>query len=399
MRRSLLGLAAMVLVWGSLGGSPPAAADDPATELEEVRSQIAALTDSIDAARLERSAAGQGLVAAQIRVEEALAELAKASARVDRVRQEIAQEEERLAVLLDQLAQVKVDLAATRSQIAGTQAELDLQAAEMYMSSAASDTAVLLHLESGVEVALGLAYTDRAVIDSEGLLDAFEALRGDEERQRSQVEQRTSTVEDGLAVLDRSRQELETDAARVEELRQEADQDLVLVQTLLDQINNQIAVDEDHVAALESDAQALEAEITSRQSAAGSNPGVLAWPVNGPITSGYGYRIHPITGTKRFHYGIDIGAGTGNPIVAAGDGVVILAGPYLGYGNAVVIDHGGGLSSLYAHQSSIAVGNGEQVSRGEVIGYVGCTGFCTGPHLHFETREFGSAVDPLGYLG
>ena len=99
------------------------------------------------------------------------------------------------------------------------------------------------------------------------------------------------------------------------------------------------------------------------------------------------------------HTGWDMSARSGSPIHAAGDGVVVSAGTRGGYGNAVVIDHGGGLATLYAHQSSMAVSAGQQVSQGQVIGYVGCTGYCTGPHLHFEVRVNGTPVDPGGYVG
>jgi len=116
------------------------------------------------------------------------------------------------------------------------------------------------------------------------------------------------------------------------------------------------------------------------------------WPVNGPVTSGFGMRW------GRMHEGIDIGVGYGTPIHAAASGRVIYAGWMEGYGNLVAIDHGSGVSTAYGHQSSIAVGNGETVSQGQVIGYVGCTGHCFGPHLHFEVRISGSPVDPLGYL-
>jgi murein DD-endopeptidase MepM/ murein hydrolase activator NlpD len=116
------------------------------------------------------------------------------------------------------------------------------------------------------------------------------------------------------------------------------------------------------------------------------------WPVNGPVTSGFGMRW------GRMHEGIDIGVGYGTPIHAAASGRVVYAGWMDGYGNLVAIDHGRGISTAYGHQSSIAVGNGQTVSQGEVIGYVGCTGHCFGPHLHFEVRINGSPVDPLGYL-
>src|SRR3954451_4255695 len=143
--------------------------------------------------------------------------------------------------------------------------------------------------------------------------------------------------------------------------------------------------------------QAASARLASRLRSSGSHgSGVssagLIWPVNGPITSPFGWRW------GRMHEGLDIGVGYGTPIEAAASGTVVYAGWESGYGNFVVIDHGNGLATAYGHQSSIAVHVGEPVSQGQVIGYVGCTGHCFGPHLHFEVRVNGSAVDPLGYL-
>ena len=116
------------------------------------------------------------------------------------------------------------------------------------------------------------------------------------------------------------------------------------------------------------------------------------WPVNGPVVSPFGMRW------GRMHEGIDIGVGYGTPIHAAAAGTVITAGWEDGYGNLIVIDHGGGIATAYGHQSGFAVGYGAHVEQGQVIGYVGCTGHCFGPHLHFEVRVNGTAVDPLGYL-
>jgi len=118
----------------------------------------------------------------------------------------------------------------------------------------------------------------------------------------------------------------------------------------------------------------------------------LIWPVSGPITSPFGPRW------GGFHPGIDIGVPTGTPIHAAAAGTVIYCGWETGYGNLVVIDHHDGIATAYAHQSRIAVSCNEDVAQGQVIGYVGCTGFCTGPHLHFEVRVDGTPVDPIGYL-
>jgi murein DD-endopeptidase MepM/ murein hydrolase activator NlpD len=153
------------------------------------------------------------------------------------------------------------------------------------------------------------------------------------------------------------------------------------------------------VEGLQASSAALAARIRSAGSSTSSSgqsgtvsAAGLIWPVNGPITSPFGWRW------GRMHEGIDIGAPSGTPIHAAAAGTVIYAGWMEGYGNLVVIDHGNGLATAYGHQSSIAAGNGSGVSQGQVIGYVGCTGHCFGPHLHFEVRVNGTPVDPLGYL-
>jgi murein DD-endopeptidase MepM/ murein hydrolase activator NlpD len=135
----------------------------------------------------------------------------------------------------------------------------------------------------------------------------------------------------------------------------------------------------------------LQSSGSSSYSSTPSSSGLI-WPVNGPVVSGFGMRW------GRMHEGIDIGVGYGTPIHAAASGTVVYSGWMSGYGNFVIIDHGGGMATAYGHQSAIAVGNGQSVSQGQVIGYVGCTGHCFGPHLHFEVRINGSPVDPLGYL-
>ncbi len=126
--------------------------------------------------------------------------------------------------------------------------------------------------------------------------------------------------------------------------------------------------------------------------------GQLSWPVNGEITSPFGWRVHPIWGTQIFHAGLDIGADYGDPVHAADSGTVVYAGWMGGYGNAVMIDHGGGMVTLYGHNSSITVGEGEQVSKGQTIALACSTGNSTGPHCHFEVRIHGEVVSPLQYL-
>ncbi|MDW8030037.1 MAG: peptidoglycan DD-metalloendopeptidase family protein [Armatimonadota bacterium] len=123
--------------------------------------------------------------------------------------------------------------------------------------------------------------------------------------------------------------------------------------------------------------------------------GPFTRPVNGPIVSGFGYRVHPIFRRVKFHYGIDISAPSGTPIRAAADGVVVFSGWRRAYGNTVIIDHGDGLATLYAHCSRLLVNEGEVVKQGQVIALVGSTGLSTGPHLHFEVRRYGEPINPL----
>jgi len=126
--------------------------------------------------------------------------------------------------------------------------------------------------------------------------------------------------------------------------------------------------------------------------------GLFAYPSDAPTSSPFGWRIHPILGYKRFHAGLDFAASYGSTIRAANAGIVIFAGWYGGYGRAVIINHGGGLTTLYGHTSEIFVSEGQRVERGQAIAAVGSTGFSTGPHLHFEVRRDGSPVNPADYL-
>jgi murein DD-endopeptidase MepM/ murein hydrolase activator NlpD len=161
---------------------------------------------------------------------------------------------------------------------------------------------------------------------------------------------------------------------------------------------------------LDGDVAAIQGKIASRLAGYGSAPlaagplqpgngSGLIWPVSGPVVSGFGPRT--INGSYEFHPGIDIAVPSGTPIRAAADGTVIFTEPESssgGYGNYTCIDHGGGLSTCYAHQESFAVSAGQSVSQGQVIGYSDCTGYCFGPQVHFEVRIDGEVTDPMAYL-
>ncbi|MDR0817863.1 MAG: M23 family metallopeptidase, partial [Clostridiales Family XIII bacterium] len=144
---------------------------------------------------------------------------------------------------------------------------------------------------------------------------------------------------------------------------------------------------------------ALAAELAARKSTTTYGGGKLGWPVVGRVSSEYGYRVHPISHTKKMHTGIDIAVPTGTPIHAAGDGTVISAGWNSGgYGNIVMIDHGSNIVTVYGHNSSVSCKVGQTVKRGDVIAKAGSTGNSTGPHCHFEVRVNGATQNPRGWL-
>lgn len=139
-------------------------------------------------------------------------------------------------------------------------------------------------------------------------------------------------------------------------------------------------------------------QVLSSRPRTGNATSRFQFPADGPISSPFGWRVHPIFHTRRLHTGIDIGAGYGTAVRAGGAGTVVVAGTITGYGNAIVIDHGGGIATLYGHLSRFKVRVGQSVSAGATIGAVGNTGNSTGPHLHFEVRVQGTPVDPMPYL-
>lgn len=246
--------------------------------------------------------------------------------------------------------------------------------------------------------------------------DIGEIMESDRELEDEYIAARENT-EQVKAEYEAVKDELEAKQAELRAEQEELEKDIEEATNLILSLEEDIAdrqAEYDAILAAEDEANAriseLVAELERQRAAeeAAKNPGggggggsavgngSFIWPCPSCtyITSRFGLRIHPITGNERNHNGLDIGAGYGAAIVAADGGSVTLAGVNGGYGNCVMINHGNGYVTLYGHMSSIAVSNGQSVSQGDTIGYVGSTGLSTGPHLHFEIHSGGGLIDP-----
>lgn len=210
-------------------------------------------------------------------------------------------------------------------------------------------------------------------------------------------------LEEAHNILEKKKGEAEQLQAELKASKQVADEQKATVEAKKAEIAKSNKETEKMIDELQAEADAMTAKIQSSGSSSTNSVyigGELAWPTPSTsyITSPFGYRIHPIYGYRKYHTGIDIGASYGSNIVAANSGTVILSGWNGGYGKCIVVDHGGGVSTLYAHCSSLNVGYGQTVTRGQSIAAVGSTGASTGPHLHFEVRVNGEYKNPLNYV-
>ena len=215
------------------------------------------------------------------------------------------------------------------------------------------------------------------------------------------VKQEKEIVVTARAQLEKDKAEAEklvadADAKRAAVEEKEAEQQDLLDKAIYDRDTSEQAYEELMAASEEVASMIRRSNMTYSGAPAGA--GGMIWPLDGPVTSEFGWRTHPIFGTARFHSGLDIGGDYGLPIYAAASGTVIHAGWISGYGNTVIIDHGGGVTTLYGHNDSLNVGVGQTVSQGQVIAMCGSTGNSTGPHCHFEVRENGEPVSPYNYL-
>jgi murein DD-endopeptidase MepM/ murein hydrolase activator NlpD len=365
---------------------------------QDIDDQIASVQSKLERARQREAALS--------------AEIASVSQRIQSLESEVGDVSSRLAVLEEDLAlhQRKLDritelfelqserLAFLRAQYKLALDRLSARLVAVYEGGEPSTMDVLIDAHDFADVLEQLDYLNSIAAQDRGIVRNVEGARDHMRELRARTGKTKARVTAITRVV-RVRTEQQRSLKNQLVARQ---QGLSQARSVRKESLAEVREDARHyageAAALQAQSANLAAQIaastaTVTYSSGDSTPSAsgLIWPVNGPVVSPFGMRW------GRMHEGIDIAVGYGTPIAAAASGVVIYAGWMGGYGNLIIIDHGGGLATAYGHQSSFAVGGGS-VSQGQTIGYVGCTGHCFGPHLHFEVRINGSPVDPLGYL-
>lgn len=378
-------LVASVLLTGAVF---PSVADDLDDQLADVQGQI--------------SAAQESAANAQAVINEVSAKLAQIKRELDAANAELSRIRGEQAKLNAQIRQTEAELQKAIDDLHARQAILAKRVRAIYMHGQLNYLDVIVGSHSFSDFANRLELLKR-IIKAD-----FSLILEIQEKQRA-IEAKKAQLEQEKQQLDA----LEAEAAKTQQTiaAKHAEQ-----QKVLDEAKRHKAAAEQmerELQAASADIQAqIQQRIREREAAAAAaaasggggdytyvqGTGQFSWPVSGPITSPFGYRIHPIFGTQIYHAGIDIGVPEGTPVHAADSGTVIEADWIGGYGNAVIIDHGNGLQTVYGHNSSLAVSAGQSVSKGQVIAYAGQTGYATGPHVHFEVRVNGSPTDPMGYL-
>ena len=288
------------------------------------------------------------------------------------------------------LETLEEELAAAEEKVNTQNENLNARLRNMYKNGSVGFIDVLMDSGSFSEFLNNLSLVEKVYTSDQDVLEELQKAYDEIDAKKKEIETLQAELSESKATMEEQKSSLEADKASVEKKKSEIAADSAETQRELDK--------------LEADAQALTSSIRNSGSSSSSskyNGGIMAWPVPSchTVSSGYGGRIHPTTGKYKFHGGLDIPGSYGSAIVAANSGKVIWAGNRGdSYGNYVIIDHGGGVSTLYGHSSKVLVSTGQSVSRGQRIANVGSTGRSTGPHCHFEVRINGSRVNPTPYV-
>jgi murein DD-endopeptidase MepM/ murein hydrolase activator NlpD len=377
----------------------PVAAGQLDNDLASVRSKIADLKSELASAGNGRTTAVEELLAAQALLDAAELTVSATEAEFDVSEDAMRVSQIRLVDVRSELAIRFARLEVVRAEVARAREEAMGWAREAYMRGGMAEPAIAFSAPALADVSVGVAYLDVLTGASSEVADRFQ-----ENVDRQTVEEaRVLRVEAAVELEVRAHATALKELARIR-IVLEADRASLASQAAgqvarLASIEHEIAEFETEISALAREEAGIRSAIiaASTPSPSSSAPGELARPVPGRVSSGFGKRIHPISKTVKMHNGVDMNANQGDRIIASENGVVILSGVKGGYGNTVMIDHGGGMVTLYAHQSKLGVSVGQQVTRGQTIGWIGSTGQSTGPHLHFEVRINGRPVNPVGY--
>lgn len=345
-------------------------ADAPADHplLRQARENVEEVTARLDAARGDREAAATALQEVERRLASVEQTVNDAAAAVDRQELEVAAAAQ--------------DLESLRREVAALESSLERRSVAMYMRGADEGLAPLLASGGIQDVADRSSYTQLVVEGEDASLESAQAAR----TALLGAQERFDAESDRLERMEREQRELLAEVQELREVRVDALADARSEVDDLAALQDDLDEDVDRIADLIAEGTAT-AAVAMTPSSRG-----YSWPTCTRLTSNFGYRW------GRMHKGIDLGGPSGTPIAAAKAGRVISTGYAGAYGNLTLVDHGDGVVTAYAHQSRIDVSSGEWVERGERIGLVGNTGRSTGPHLHFETRVNGVAVNPLGLL-
>ena len=333
------------------------------------------------------------------------------SEQLRQIEEQLRQATAELGTIKEQRVAVENDITLNERQLAEAQKRLEgresvfyKRVRDIYINGRLSYLDVVIGSKDFSDFANRLEVLKRIIDSDITLINEIKKERSEIEAHKQKLEaDRAKLVELEKAALTKQA-EIEQKKAERNVVLQKAQNDRATAMQAIEELNASSA----QVSAMLKERQAARAAAAAAaaQSSGGQGAsdnwvqgtGQLGWPVSGEITSPYGYRVHPIWGTTIYHSGIDIGVDEGTPVHAADGGVVVWSGWMGGYGYAVVIDHGNGLSTLYGHNSELAVDEGQSVAKGQVISYAGSTGNSTGPHVHFEVRANGDPVDPMGYL-
>jgi peptidoglycan DL-endopeptidase CwlO len=393
-RRRLLLLVAVVLL-GTLAA--PASGDDYSRK-QAIDARLRAVQAKIEWANRRQRALSARLDSVNTRLRELSGEVGDVSAQLATIEHALALHQEKLDRLTELYRVETARFLSLRRQYEIIVERLDDRLVELYEGGEPNTLDVLLSSRSFSDLISRSEYVDSLRVQDARIagqvgpakLEA-RAQRERTKRFRAVVAAETRTIAVRTEQVRSVRDTLLSKQSRLAAARSSRRESLIQIQQTKREFLHEAAGLAQASSALASRIQASSGSYSPPADGTPSAAGLI-WPVNGPVVSPFGMRW------GRMHTGIDIGVPYGTPIHAAAAGRVVYSGWMDGYGNLVAIDHGRGLSTAYAHQSRIIVSLGQTVAQGQVIGYVGCTGHCFGPHLHFEVRVNGTPVDPLGYL-